>query len=114
MTWLVSSWQWYQFLLQSGDSVFQLTVCGFVLSQQPGVACLQDVKTACHSLYLLLHLFGVGALCCHLQDKTSHCLKLNMSASVVDCAASDPVILPLGPAVRLSSESVFPSPLEEP
>lgn len=103
-------WRWWnQLLLQPGDPVLQFAVSGFVLGQQPGVARLQDVQRARHPLHLLLHLFGVGALRCHLQDDTTHHCQLSGAA----CVPND-VNVPPSPAVRPSSESVFPSPPAEP
>lgn len=59
----------HQLLLQPGDSVFELAVSGVVLSQQPGVTGLQGVQGARHPVHLLLDLFGVWALRCHLEDR---------------------------------------------
>lgn len=56
--------------------MFQFAVRGFVFGQQPSVTRLQDVQRARHAVHLLLDLFGVGALRCHLEDDTSCYFKL--------------------------------------
>lgn len=56
--------------------MFQFAVRGFVFGQQPSITRLQDVQRARHAVHLLLDLFGVGALRCHLEDDTSFYFKL--------------------------------------
>lgn len=67
-----------QLALQSGDSMFEFAVRGFVLGQQTSVTRLQDVQRARHPLHLLLHLLGVGTLCCHLQDRRICCFRRSL------------------------------------
>ena len=78
---LVGSRRRHQLPLQPVDSVFQFAVRGFMFGQQPSVTRLQDVQRARHALHLLLDLFGVGALRCHLEDDTS-CYFRSLGASL--------------------------------
>ena len=53
-------------LLQPCESVLQLSLACLVLRQQLSVAGLQRVQVQGHAVHLVLHLFGVRALGCHL------------------------------------------------